>query len=166
MTDAESAVGIAGAVTPVPTGAQSTVAVEALTPDLPANRAEAEASYRAAFGLLKAGQYDESIAAFNTFLQQYPGSEYADNAQYWLGEAYYVKRQFEPAIEHYQRLATDYPQSQKRSHALLKVGYCYHELGLSDQALNVLDALKTEFSGSAAARLADERIQRIRAETR
>ncbi|MEQ8493089.1 MAG: YbgF trimerization domain-containing protein, partial [Gammaproteobacteria bacterium] len=79
-----------------------------------------EAAYRDAFGLLKAGKYEDSIAAFNGFLQQYPHSQYADNAQYWLGEAYYVMRQFEPAIEQYQKLVSGYPDSQKQSHALLK----------------------------------------------
>ncbi|MGE0486723.1 MAG: tol-pal system protein YbgF [Gammaproteobacteria bacterium] len=125
---------------------------------------ESEAAYRDAFTMLKAGQYEDSIAAFNTYLQQYPGSQFADNAQYWLGEAYYVLRQFEPAIEQYQKLVQNYPASQKQSHALLKIAYSYSELGLNDQALAVLNDLKARFPGSAAARLADERIQRIRAQ--
>ncbi len=127
---------------------------------------ESEAAYRDAFGMLKAGQYEDSIAAFNSFMQLYPGSQYADNAQYWLGEAYYVMRQFEPAIEQYQQLVRNYPDSKKQSHAMLKIAYSYYELGLTDQAMSVLGELKTRFPGSAAARLADERIQRIRAEAR
>jgi tol-pal system protein YbgF len=129
-----------------------------------ADSPESEAAYRDAFTMLKAGQYEDSIAAFNTYLQQFPGSQYADNAQYWLGEAYYVLRQFEPAIEQYQKLVQNYPASQKQSHALLKIAYSYSELGLNDQALAVLNDLKARFPGSAAARLADERIQRIRAQ--
>lgn len=123
-----------------------------------------EAAYRDAFTKLKAGQYEESIAAFNEYLRQYPDSQYGDNAQYWLGEAYYVMRQFEPAIEQYQKLVATYPDSQKQSHALLKIAYSYAELGSNDQALTVLNDLKARFPGSAAARLADERIQRIRAQ--
>jgi len=128
------------------------------------DNAASQAAYSAAFGMLKAGQYEDSIAAFNAYLQQYPYSQYADNAQYWLGEAYYVLRQFEPAIEQYQKLVTNYPDSQKQSHALLKIAYSYSELGLPEQALQVLGTLKTRFPGSAAARLADERIQRLRAQ--
>ena len=127
--------------------------------------AESESAYREAFVMLKAGQYDESIASFNSFLQTYPSSQYADNAQYWLGEAYYVMRQFEPAIDQYQTLVNGYPDSKKRSHALLKIAYCYHELGLAEQAVGVLTDLKNRFPGSAASRLADERMQRIRAES-
>ena len=123
-----------------------------------------EAGYSDAFSLLKAGQYDESIAAFNEFLKQYPGSQYADNAQYWLGEAYYVMRQFEAAAAEYQKLIQNYPESNKQSHAMLKIGYCFYELGLLDQARAVLEDLRARYPGSTAARLADERIQRIHVE--
>jgi tol-pal system protein YbgF len=102
-----------------------------------------EASYRDAFSLLKAGQYDESITAFNAFLQQYPNSQYADNAQYWLGEAYYVMRQFEPAAAEYKKLITSYPDSKKQSHAMLKVAYSYHELGHSGRRIARARSSKT-----------------------
>ena len=49
-------------------------------------------AYQAAFDLLKAGQYDRAIPAFQSFLAAYPGSQLADNAQYWLGEAFYVNK--------------------------------------------------------------------------
>ena len=127
--------------------------------------AESEAAYREAFEMLKAGQSDESIASFNNFLQTYPSSQYADNAQYWLGEAYWVMSQFEPAIDQYQKLVNGYPDSKKRPHAMLKIAYCYHKLGLADEAVGILTDLKTQFPGSAASRLADERMQRIRAES-
>lgn len=122
-----------------------------------------EAAYREAFALLKAGQYDESIAAFDLYLQRYPASQYADNAQYWLGEAYYVKREFAPAIEQYQALLKNYPASKKQSHALLKIAYSYDELGQADEARKVIGTLKSAFPGTAAARLADERLQRLNA---
>src|SRR3984957_6696832 len=47
-----------------------------------------KAAYQAAFTLLKEGQYDRSIAAFQKFLIVYPDSPLADNGQYWLGEAF------------------------------------------------------------------------------
>lgn len=155
---------------PDPSSAAPVVAPSAPAPSiLPAaptvDSAESEAAYREAFALLKAGQYDQSIAAFNAFLQTYPNSQYADNAQYWLGEAYYVMRQFEPAIEQYQKLVSGYPDSKKQSHAMLKIAYAYHELGLSDEATQVLADLRNRFPGSAAARLAEERLARIRSES-
>lgn len=153
----------------VPDAAAAVVVVDGPTPSIrpltpTIDSAASEAAYREAFAMLKAGQYEQSIAAFNAYLQQYPASQYADNAQYWVGEAYYVMRQFEPAIEQYQRLVQNHPDSKKQSHAMLKIAYSYYELGLTEPAANVLTDLKSRFPASAAARLADERLQRIRAE--
>lgn len=126
---------------------------------------ESEAAYREAFGLLKAGQYQQSITGFSHYLAQYPNGQYADNAQFWLGEAYYVLHKYEPAIAHYQKLVSNYPDSQKQAHARLKIAYSFDELGRSDQAVQMLIQLKQNYPDSSAARLADERLQRIRAQS-
>ena len=73
--------------------------------------------------------------------------------------------QFEPAIDQYQKLVNGYPDSKKQSHAMLKIAYSYHKLALAEQAVGVLTELKNRFPGSAAARFADERLRRIRAES-
>lgn len=137
----------------------------AIAADARSETPESEAAYREAFGLLKAGQYEQSIKGFNRYLQQYPNGQYADNAQFWVGEAYYVMRKFEPAITQYQKLITNYPDSQKQAHALLKIAYSFDELGRSDQAVKMLTQLKQQYPDSSAARLADERLQRIRAKS-
>ncbi len=140
--------------TPVAVVARPSIAPQGPTIDNEAS----EGAYHDAFSLLKAGEYDESIAAFTDFLAQFPDSQYADNAQYWLGETYYVKREFEPAVVEYRKLIDTYPTSKKRSHAMLKIGYSYHELGQLDQARAVLEDLRNRYAGTTAARLAEERI--------
>ncbi len=123
--------------------------------------AASETAYRDAFGLLKAGEYDQAIAAFSDYLARYPQSQYGDNAQYWLAEAHYVKRDFELAIAGYQKMIANFPASKKLSHAMLKIGYSYQELGQFDQARGTLQALLQQYPGSAAARLAQERLAQI-----
>ena len=86
-----------------------------------------QAAYRAASELLRIGRYEDAIAGFQAQLQQYPGGSLADNAQYWIGEAYYVTRQFDRALAEFQRVAAEYPQSPKAADALLKVGYIQYE---------------------------------------
>jgi tol-pal system protein YbgF len=129
------------------------------------DNADSEKAYNDAFALLKAGQYDQAIVALRTFLAQYPASQYVDNAQYWLGESFYVLRQYEAAIAEYQKLLQLYPDSQKFSHALLKIGYSYDELGQRDLARSTLQELTDNFPSTTAARLAAERITRIRVES-
>jgi tol-pal system protein YbgF len=121
-------------------------------------------AYQQAFELLKTGRYDEALGSFKDFLGRYPTGPYADNAQYWLGETYYVRRQFDPAIAEYEKLVQHYPQSQKLSHALLKIGYSYYELGQIDKARATLQEIRNRYPDTAAARLAQERLERIQRE--
>jgi len=124
--------------------------------------AQAQADYQKAFKLLKLAQYNQAIKEFNQFLDRYPNSQYSDNAQYWMGEAYYVMQQYEIAITVYEKLITQYPESQKLTHALLKIGYSYHELGQLDEAKRRLEDLKQRYPGTTAARLAEERLKQIK----
>src|SRR5687768_13264069 len=57
-----------------------------------------QGSYDAAFAALKGGDYQRAIAGFKNFVATYPDSPLASNAQYWLGEAYYVNREYPNAI--------------------------------------------------------------------
>jgi TolA-binding protein len=49
-----------------------------------------QAAYSRAFDALKGNDYNSAITRFKDFLRQYPQSTLAGNAQYWLGESYYV----------------------------------------------------------------------------
>jgi tol-pal system protein YbgF len=122
---------------------------------------KAEAVYQKAFKLLKESQYDQALKAFKGFLKDYPDSIFSDNAQYWLGEANYVKQNYELAINEYQALLSTYPNSKKVSHALLKIGYSYAELGNAADAKKTLKEVKLQYPGTTAARLADERLRKI-----
>lgn len=123
--------------------------------------AEEQRAYQAAFDLLKAGRYEQASQAFSEFLVEYPNGEYSDNAQYWLAEAYYVNRKFEPALQHFETLVATHPNSQKLTHALLKIGYIHDEQGRREDAQRVLNELITRFPQSTAAGLARKRLQRI-----
>lgn len=52
----------------------------------PADPAKEKLYYDAAFDLIKAKDFDKASRAFAAFLRKYPNSQYAGNAQYWLGE--------------------------------------------------------------------------------
>lgn len=118
-------------------------------------------AYQAAFNLLKAGRYDQAGKSFQKFLDEYPTSKFADNAQYWLGESYYVTRDFNNAMREFETLVKEHPDSQKLTHALLKVGYIHDELGRKDQAREVLTELIEKYPQSTAAGLAEKRLQRM-----
>jgi tol-pal system protein YbgF len=130
----------------------------------PADPLKAEAVYQKAFKLLKESQYEQASTAFKDFLKDYPDSPFSDNAQYWLGEANYVMQKYELAINEYQALLNTFPDSKKVSHALLKIGYSYAELGNAADAEKTLKEVKSLYPGTTAARLADERLRKISSE--
>ncbi len=84
--------------------------------------------YQQQYALLRAGDLDGAIEGFGRFIQRYPSSPLAANAQYWLGECYYAQRRFSQAIVEFERVYTQYPSSEKVPAALLKIGYSNLEL--------------------------------------
>ena len=77
-----------------------------------------------------------------------------------MGEAFYVNRDFEAAITEYMKLVSNYPDSQKTPHGLLKIGYSYLEMGKEEDARKALEDLIKRFPESSAARDAENRLQR------
>ncbi len=125
---------------------------------------EEQAAYRAAFELLKDGKYRQAAQAFGEFLQQFPQSPLAANAQYWLGEAYYGAKQYKKAIQEFEKVRTLYPDSPKVPDATLKLGYSYYALKRWKAARSALKEVVERFPGTSVARLAEQRLKRMRRE--
>jgi len=134
------------------------VQTPAVTPPDPKQEA---AAYQKAFNLLKQGRYKESITSFRAFLKEYPGGNYEDNAQYWLGEASYVNRDFDTALNEFSKVVEGYPQSTKVPGALLKSGYIYYEKRDWAKAREMFKRLNQEHPGGTEARLAAKRLERM-----
>jgi len=149
-TPPASAQGAAQGATQVPTAPLSSI-----------DPAAEQQAYRSAFELLKNGKFDLATNALLGFLKDYPNGRFADNAQYWLGEAYYVNRKFDPALAAFERLLVDYPDSTKRSHAMLKIGFIHDEAGRKQAARQVLTQLIKLYPQSTAAGLAKKRLSRL-----
>ncbi len=114
--------------------------------------------YRLAVELVKGGSYEQSIEALRAFLVAHPRHDYADNAQYWLGEAFYGKQDYPHALAEFRTVIETYPRGNKVPDALLKVGFCYQAMGQGPKARAVLEQVvnlypKTEPAAIAAKRL-------------
>ncbi len=133
---------------------------------LPVPGGDDRANYQAALELLRQGRYPQAEAAFTQFLVEFPDSDLRDNAQYWLAETHYVNREFETALAAFQVVLDDFPNSRKVPDALLKVGFCQYELQRWSEARAALEAVVERFPDSTAARLASQRLDRMRAERR
>jgi tol-pal system protein YbgF len=124
------------------------------------------ASYQAALELLRQGRYPEAEAGFRQFLADFPNSDLADNGQYWLAETHYVNRDFEAALAGFRAVIENFPNSRKLPDAWLKAGFCEYELQNWAAARIALETVVANFPDSTAARLATQRLERMRAERR
>ena len=106
-----------------------------------------------------AGKTDEAVAALRAFLRHYPRHDYADNAQYWLGEAYYAQKDYQHALVEFRATIETYPRGNKVPDALLKVGYCYQALGQADKARAVLEQVVNLYPKTEPAALAAKRLE-------
>ena len=122
---------------------------------------DATKDYKTAFTLLKGGKYDESIAAFELYLQKHPDSKYAANAQYWLAEANYVSKRYPRALAEFSTVVSKYPASSKLADARLKLGFTYYELEQYQEARAELTRLRAQFPNSNVAKMAQERLERM-----
>lgn len=149
-----------------PAAAPPTAPAKPTPPSAPAARdaTQEQAAYQQAFALLKEARYEKAITAFQDYLVRYPAGAHADNAQYWLGEAYYVTRHFKEAQQAFQSLVDNMPTSAKRPDALLKIGFVHYELGQWDNARKAWNEVIKAFPTAPAAKLADNRLQRMKKE--
>jgi len=131
------------------------------TPPAPAASSVEQTVYAQAFDSLKAGSYSVAITGFKDFLATYPASPLAENAQYWLGEAYYVNRDYDAASGAFRNVLQKWPDSRKAPDALLKLGYTQYELKKIGEARTTLTEVSQKYPNSDAAKLANERLQRM-----
>ena len=123
-----------------------------------------KAAYDQAFQALKELRYADAAEEFQSFLDRYPQSDYADNAQYWLGESYYVTRNYDIALTAFQDLLDTFPDSPKAPDALLKIGYTHYELEEWDSARAALTQVQENYPDTTLSRLAENRLRSMRME--
>ncbi len=130
--------------------------------DLGTPTAEEQAAYDRAFRALRETRYADAAEAFSAFLDQYPDSAYAPNAQYWLAETYYVTRDFATALRLFNQLLDRYPGSNKEGDALLKIGFSHFELRQWSEARAALEQVRAQHPNTTLARLAEGRLRDMR----
>ncbi|MFI4868867.1 MAG: tol-pal system protein YbgF [Steroidobacterales bacterium] len=118
-----------------------------------------QAAYAKAFDALKSTDYPGAIARFRDFLRAYPQSQLAGNAQYWLGEAYYVNHDYDNAASSFRAVGEQYPQSPKVPDALVKLGLTQIDQKKLTDARTTLKQVVQRFPGTDAAKLAASRLQ-------
>ena len=120
---------------------------------------DAANAYRSAVDLVKGGQHAEAVSSLRAFLGKFPRHDYADNAQYWLGEAFYAQKEYAHALAEFRTVIETYPRGNKVPDALLKVGYCYQALGQPEKSRAVLEQVVNLYPKTEPAALASKKLE-------
>ena len=107
--------------------------------------ANADEQYQYAFDLMRQTKYAEAEQALSTFVDDYPDHPLAGNASYWLGEAYYVRKDYNNAALTFAQTFQKYPRSGKAPDSLLKLGMSLAALGETADACKALHELRTRY---------------------
>jgi len=120
-----------------------------------------QALYDRGYTLYHQDRYLDAEAAFQRFLQSHSSTDLADNAQYWIGEARYARRDFSGALAAFREVVSRHPNGNKVPDALLKAGQCLEEVGDDESARTSYREVIDRFPGSAASAVAEDRLARL-----
>lgn len=117
--------------------------------------------YDASFDLIKQRDFEKAQQAFSAFLRKYPNSQYAGNAQYWLGEVYLVQNDLQAAGKAFALVSHNYPEHNKVPDSLYKLADVERRLGHADKARGILQQVVAQYPNSSAAQLAQQDLAKL-----
>lgn len=110
--------------------------------------------YDAAFDLVRQRNFPQAIEAYTAFLRRYPESDYAGNAQYWLGELYLAESDLTASEQAFLRVLSRFPGHRKEADTLYKLGDVERRRENSAKAREWFQRVISEYPNSSAAQLA------------
>jgi tol-pal system protein YbgF len=119
-------------------------------------------AFEIAYGFYKAEKYQNAASAFRDFLVQFPQSVHEANVYYWMGNAYFLSKDYANGMDSYQNLLSKYQDHPRAPEAMLNLAECQLELKFKTTAKKTLKELITQFPGSDAADNAKKRLAAIK----
>ena len=150
-----------GASNAAPDAAAGAAAQQPAASSEPGDPAKEKLYYDAAFDLIKQKDFDKASQAFTAFLRKYPNSQYAGNAQYWLGEVNLAKGDLQGASQAFAQVSQKYPKHSKVPDSLYKLADVERRLGHTDKVKGILQQVVAQYPGTSAAQLAQRDLQRL-----
>lgn len=119
----------------------------------------AEQLFAAAYSDYSRGNYELALSEFRQYVEIYPGSELADNAQFWIGEIYSAQRKLPEAAAEYEKVKAVNAAGDKASLALYKRGLILLEIGNKEAAVAQLLDIMSDYPKSSEADLARQQLE-------
>lgn len=150
--------GTGGNLGPAAPGPQAAAPAAPAAPAGPA--LSAEDLYDQAFNYLQDKNYDAAERSFRSFLQSHPRHPFAGNAQFWIGEIYFIRKDYTRAAAAYAEGYRTYPKSPKGPDNLLQLGRALALTNKVQEACTIWDKLGKDYPAASEiirTRVAQER---------
>ena len=118
--------------------------------------------YERLLALFREGDLEGARQGFAGFFEEFPNSNLAPNARFWLGESYFGKKDFQKAIDAYDKVEVDYPSSEKVPSAILKKGYAYLAMKDKKRASSAFKQVVTLYPKSVEAGKASDKLGQLK----
>ena len=118
-------------------------------------------AYQQSFELIRIGDYQAAEVAFTDYIKTFQDSDFIDDAKFWLAQSMYSQGAYNTALELFEGIQKDYPQSEKIMESILKAGFCHFELGNIDKSIQIFKQIIADYPNSSVARLASEKLDTI-----
>ena len=128
----------------------------------PSEPPKPEVLYSQGFQQIKEKDYSSAIGNFRKFINLFPEHDLADNAQYWIGEAYYAQKEYERAVLEFNEVIKKYPKGDKTAAAMVKQGMAFYELGNKTEARLLLERVKSRYPDTEEASIAKKKLDEIK----
>ncbi len=135
----------AASSTSTPTAPVQQVAVVPPAGNISLPSGDASEQYNYARGFLMQRDFAGAEQAFSQFISANPDTDLTGNAQYWLGETFYVRQNYLDAAQAFAKGYQDFPDSSKAPDNLLKLGLSLANLDRRDDACITLSKLTGEY---------------------
>lgn len=119
-------------------------------------------AFETAYGFYRAERYPEAASAFSDFLRQYPQSMHEANVYYWMGNAYFLSRDYANAVAAYRFLLDKHDDHPRAPESMLNLAESQLLLKQKANAQKTLKQLIARFPGSDASDKAKKRLATIK----
>ena len=123
----------------------------AIVKSKPDDSAAENRALESSYGFYKSEHFPEAVSAFQDFLVTYPKSIHTANVRYWLGNAYFVLKDYKNSLESYQVIASKFDTYPKIADVLFSIVDCQESLNNNDAAKITLKQIATKYPNSEAA---------------
>ena len=143
-----------------------------LNPSIPKEKSELRVLYdnsenekkefESSFELLRKGDYVSAENALREHINNFPNGPYTDDAKYWLAESLFSQNKYNEALEIFNQIINQYPDSEKMMESILKSGFSHQALGNLSAAESIFQRVIRDYPNSSASSLAEERLNKMR----